>query len=384
MKNKILYFFALLTALTGCDKTPEGMPDRDADKAIVLISLNTDSLPGVGLNDAHLYWFDETDSLCLHNYYGSMQELAQNYTLLPKKSYTVTAVANAGKEFTVSPEISLAAFSKHLREQAEAYPDMVCGTLRLVVKEDQQLAYIKLAANDETNTEAECNLLLSIPSPRLPDFTGTKTGSTLALRGVAHIFKKGDSELFVTKRAMLTPTDEEGVYSMNLVLPKGEYSVNLWVDYTKDADTDNHYITTDPNQVSIPGKEDYTANSDTHDGFEKRIALTVDEDIQTEQIEMHRPLAKYRIVATDIEKYLQKRAERPELPAWEELRIFIGYEGFLPTTYSITESKPADAAEGYCYYSAWGEQEEPGKATVAKDYVFVNNPESSVYVTILF
>ena len=79
MRNKILYLLiGIVVALAGSDKALHEIPtDKPEGENIVSVGLNTDKAPDTPLNDAHLFWFDETDMLSRHDYYGSMEELAK-------------------------------------------------------------------------------------------------------------------------------------------------------------------------------------------------------------------------------------------------------------------------------------------------------------------
>lgn len=393
MIRKILYLLTLIVALTGCDKTLHEYPDNNKPQEgenIVKVGLNTDKSPNTPLKDVHLFWFDETDKLSRHDYYNSMQELAEARLTIPTGGYTIIAVLNTGKDLPVLnksradvPDLTLSDFTTWIKENEGNYPELLTGTLRHTIKDGNELVYIDVEEKTQGIKDSSVELLLTIPSPRLPDFVPVRSAGTPALRGVAYIFKKGTSELFITKRTMLTPTTTAGIYSMGLSLFKGDYDINLWVDYATDATTDNHYITTDADIVRILAPTDYTANADTRDAFSKRFSLTVDEGNNAAQsVDMHRPLAKYRLVATDVKKYDELRMQRG-YPALEDLKIEIAYEGFLPNSYSIIQSKPADAETGYKYTSALSEKEDT-KVTVGKDYIFVNGTQSFVTVTILF
>ena len=97
---------------------------------------------------------------------------------------------------------------------------------------------------------------------------------------------------------------------------------------------------------------------------------------------MYRPLAKYRLVANDVAKYNQLRAEC-KYPALEDLKISIVYEGFLPCAYNVSTQRPSDSDGGYGYASALSQQSDEA-VTVGKDFILVNGEQSFVTVTILF
>lgn len=384
MKRKILYLFTMLVALMSCDNAQHEQPAGDT---VVTVGLNTENVPDGPFNNVHLYWFDDTDKLFLHGYYPSMKELALARIVLPEGSYTAVAVLNTDADFNVPskaeglPDISLADFNKYVREQKENYEDMLTGTLSCVIKKGEQLLYIDLKEKGDVEEELDVKLLLNIPSADLPDFTPVRSTTAPALRATAFVFKKGVTEIFAVKRAMLASTENADVYSADVSLPKGEYDINLWVDYAVDAKTDNHYMTTDPDVISLVDKAVYRGSDDTRKAFSKRISLTVDGNAP-QAVDMYCPLAKYKLVATDVEKYEALRVQKG-YPALDALKVVISYEGYLPTAYSITEAKLADSEEGYSFSASILEQS-AAKALVATDYVLVNQEQSSVTVTILF
>lgn len=394
MKNRLIYLLMIFaTTLISCDKELHEIPtDKGTDEAVVTVSLKTEKTPNAPLKDVHLYWFDQTDKLYKQNYYSSMEDLARARIILPQGSYTIFAVLNVGADFNVMSSrstltaIDLNSFSKEVKEQEANYVNMLTGTLRNIIKSGSQLVYLDLHPQSTGIESERVKLQLKIPSTNLPQFAikaGTKGNSELALRGTAFIFKKGSTQLFAVKKSMLTPTETDGVYNMELSLFKGEYDVNLWCDYTDNETTDNHYITTGPDVITIQPQERYIGNTDSRDCFSKRFSLTVTEaNTSSLSVEMNRPLAKFQLVTTDIEAYEKQRLQK-NLPPLADLSIFIGYEGFLPSAYNITESKLANAKEGYFFYSTLSKVTTKD-AMIAKDYVLVNGAESSVVVTILF
>ena len=380
----------LLVILVGCDDTLHEIPtEKPVGEAVVTVSLNTEEAQQAPLNDVHLYWFNENDKLYKHDYYPTMEELALARVIIPEGSYTVFAVLNVGENFSVSqlrstlPDIDLGTFTKSVKAQESLYALMLTGTMRKMVKNGVQLVYVDLKPKSDGIKDASVELQLTFPSNNLPDSVTTRSASSLGLRGTAFVFKKGSNELFAVKRAMLTPVDvANGVYSMGLSLFDGEYDVNLWCDYTSEENTDLHYITTGPDVIYIQPKESYVGNTDARDGFSKRISLTLtDKNNEPVNVDMHRPLAKYRLVATDVAKYEARRITKG-LPELKDLQVEIDYEGFFPSAYNMKESILADAGVGYGYRSTLSEMT-ASAATVAKDYVLVNGTQSSVTVTIL-
>lgn len=384
MKKNIIYLLSVFVTFVGCSKNLDNLPDGIAEgETVVRVALNADSVAGASFNNICLFWFGESDRQLRNDYYASAEELALSQTVVAGGNYTIVAVVNAGGEFAPEPaDADLAGLQEYIAGQADNYPGLLTGVLRHTAVGTTQLAIIELRAKAAGSDEVETELQLTLPSPHLPDFVDSKADGSLALRTTAWIFKKGSTELFAVKRAMLAVTSTEGVYTMKLRLPAGEYDVNLWTDYTMDETTDNHYVTTDPEVVSILPKASYTANTDTRDGFAQHLSLTVEKTGNTPQaVNMIRPLAKYRLVATDVAEYDLLRT-RHGYPALADLKIEVVYEGFLPCAYSISQAKPADSKEGYVYASAVSEGTE-SETTLGKDYVFVNGEQSSISVSIL-
>ncbi len=381
---------SVLIVLSGCDKTPHGLPsDLPEDTGVVVsIGLNTEHVTGLPLTDIHLFWFDQTDRLIRHDFYNSMQELGLARVTLAEGSYTIIAVLNTGSDFTppvsrsAQPDTDLAKFAIWIKTQTGIYPDMLTGTLRHVMENGIELVYIDLEPKDEGIKTTNVALSLIFPFPRLPDYAPTRATTVPTLRGVVEIYQKGTSERLFTRRAMLVATEQENCYHFDLSLGVGEYDMDIWVDYTTEASTDNHYITTDLNPVRVLPRESYRANTDTRDAFARHITLNVTGEYVTEVVTMYRPLAKYRLVTTDVAKYNELRPKQ-DWPPLEDLNIEIAYEGFWPNAYSVPNAAPAGAEGGYSYTSAWSEQSET-EATAGKDYVFVNGTESFVRVNITF
>ena len=389
MKSIIISLLALSLSIVSCDSSLHEIPaDKPTDCAVVTLTLTSKSNIEKEFNDVHLYWFNESDQLCQHNYYSSMEELALSHQLMNCVSYTILALLNVGPDFSLPTSktslenLKLEETSNFINNLVNRYPNLLTGTLRTFVKDGEQLFSINVENGTDGINEASSELYLTIPSMDMPPFVSSRA-STPQLRATAHIFKKGSKELFATKRILLEPTTSPNVYKLGLSLFEGEFDVNLWVDYSINGTNDNHYITTHSDIIRILPKTDYWANDDYSDAFSKSLTVSVKNDSVTSQkVEMYRALAKYRIISTDVEQYKQMQAKK-NLPDLKTLKVFIGYEGFFPSAYSISDQKPADAELGYSYNTQLGTPTY-SDVEVAKDFVFVNGTESSVSVTILF
>lgn len=394
--KKALLGLTCMTAfiLTSCDKTAHEIPEEaPKDSPTVTVGINTDGIGDTPLKDVHLYFFDSSEMLSKHTYYPTMQSLALDRMLMESGYYTIFAVLNTEESLvpTLSravevPKISFAEFCQWVKSIDDGtYPDLSTGLVRYEVKEGVSQIMIDVKKGSEAVGFSNVTLNLTFPSPRLPDFVSAKSRAASdepRLRAVIEVYQKGTENRVLRKEEFVTATAAEGVYTAILQLNPGNYDVRLWADYTTDAKTDNHYVTADTKSIKILGKDQYRGNTDTRDAFTKVFTLTVGNNDQSEAITMHRPLAKYRLVANDVAKYNQLRAER-KYPAIEDLKISIAYEGFLPCAYNVSTQKPSDSVGGYGYASALSEQGDEA-VTVGKDFVLVNGEQSFVTVSIRF
>ena len=396
--KKAIYGLACMTAFffTSCDKTAHEIPEEaPKDAPTITVGINTDAIGDTPLKDVHLYFFDSSEMLSKHSYYPTMQSLALDRMLMESGYYTIFAVLNTEESCvptlsraTDLPQISFGEFCQWVKTLDDGtYPDLATGLVRYEVKDGVSQIIIEVKKGSEAVGFSNITLNLTFPSPRLPDFVPAQKKSRAAdndlkLRAVIEVYNQGTDTRVLRKEEFITAAATEGLYTSTLQLSPGNYDVRLWADYTADAQTDNHYITTDTRSIKILGKDQYRANTDARDAFTKALTLTVGNQDQSEAITMHRPLAKYRLVANDVAKYDQLRAER-NYPALEDLQISIIYEGFLPCAYNVSTQKPSNSDGGYGFYSTISEQT-VNAATVGKDFVLVNGEQSFVTVTILF
>ena len=397
-KRQLLWFACLsLLIPTACDKADED-GDIPEQTSAVTISLNTDAVTGKPLRDVHLYCFDKADKLVLHNYYEKTESLTRNPILLKEGYYTIITLFNTESGLIPSkrtlsrteteatradelPDISLSDFIDWLPTVSESYSDLLTGMIQSQLTQGPSPITMEIKNGLAGIGVADVTLQMTFPSPLLPDFVmqnSRATGTEVGLRTIIEAYKSGTEERVLRKETFVTKVNEEGLYTAKITLLPGDYDLRLWGDYAADANTDNHYITTNLKMVKVQPKEKYTANTDTRDAFSQTASVTVAAESLNKQITMHRPLAKYRLVTTDVAKYNELRPKQGWAPL-EDLNIEIVYEGFWPNAYSVPNASPAGAEVGYSYVSAWSE---PGKteATVGKDYVFVNGTESFVKV----
>ena len=126
--------------------------------------------------------------------------------------------------------------------------------------------------------------------------------------------------------------------------------------------------------------------TDKKDAYYTASVLNVDEEDTEQAITLTRPFARYRLIANDVEGYLNLIKNGENLPAIEDLQVCVTYEGFFPTGFDVATGKPNDALNIGINYttapvSATGYPETEARQ-VGADFVLTNGEESFVTVTV--
>ena len=161
---------------------------------------------------------------------------------------------------------------------------------------------------------------------------------------------------------------------------EGVFDVLLWSDCVPaDGGVSPFYDASDLRQVRLRTAA-YEACTDYKDAACASLAgVGVTSEGGSVEAVMERPLAKYRIVARDIDRY--RRLEG--VPAVKDLTVSVSCEGFFPSSFNVAAGKPNNAVEGVGYASrpSWTTDAD-GLTELASDYVMVNGSESSVRLTV--
>ena len=203
-------------------------------------------------------------------------------------------------------------------------------------------------------------------------------------------------------------SEEEYDRTLNINITEGNYSFLVWTDFVHANTTEDCYYKTDDfAEIILADRKNHIGNTDYRDAFrgEQSSLILADNpyyDIISRRaineitIPLERPMAKYKLIATDLLEFTryakrliaQKAADkengtRGETRAFDlnDYRVVIRYNGFMPCSFNMFTNKPADAWTGVFYESTLLELSED-EAELGFDYVFVNGNESSVSVTI--
>ncbi len=159
-------------------------------------------------------------------------------------------------------------------------------------------------------------------------------------------------------------------YSTLAVLPEGDWQIRCWADYVAKGSTDDlYYETGDFAAIALP--ELHSANTDYKDAFlgsaevslqrvgskQEPIAVTLD---------MERPLAKFRFIATDLErlmmKVLKEKLSSEEYSRWINARKLEkeAMNKVKEGETKVTVETPAELLPGSDVSNAWNPAKAPG------------------------
>ena len=177
-----------------------------------------------------------------------------------------------------------------------------------------------------------------------------------------------------------------------LSLVPGQYHCRAWVDFVPtDSVADYFYNTTDFDAISL--RMPYVGNTDYRDAFcgvqNFEVFLPELMPEQTLQMEMERPLAKYRFIATDLKEFAEMRLKESggDLTAavppidLSQYKVVVTYDGFLPSVFSLTTDRPVDALTGISFSTPLTQLSDE-EVEMAFDYVMVGPQEGGVNVSL--
>lgn len=383
---------------TACDRNAhEGEFPLPEGEGGIIVGLQTEGGAELPTDNIHLFFFGADDRLAAHRYYDRPEDMALNVIHLAAGSYTVVAVVNTGADFMPPstradlPSITLSDFVEWLNTVVSDYPDLLTGIVHVETETgDIERIVITLKVGTEGVRLPVLRLRLTLPGEDMPEYKPQEksraAGTGYNLRCVAELYLQGtDKRVF--HRPLPPAKQEDGTYLVELPAKAGNYDLHLWTDYARtDALLeDTYYHTADLKAVTLVTDPGYTANTDAKDAaYFTQADISLAETSGEMKVKLERPLAKYRLIATDVEAY-RKLTEKNEekFPPLEELNAMISYNGYFPNGFNVTSGKPNSSVDGIIYCATLHPASENEKEVqIGSDWVFVNGTESLVNVAI--
>ena len=355
----LLHILLTIVWLASCDRNVHedefSLPEGTGG---LIVGLQTDG--DIPAQDVHFFVFNIAGELTHHEYFDDPRKAALHAASLPPSSYTAVAVLNVGADFmppssraeSTLPDITLSEFVKWLKNVSSQYPHLLTGIGNVEV-ERGEVARITLTLQSGTEgiRFSTLRLQLTLPQPQLPDYvSGIKSRAAetdYKLRCIAELCPAETDKVVLHKQ--ITPSPQaDGTYLIELEAVPYAYHLRLWTDYARiEAPlSDTYYHTGSLKNVTIVTTP-YTANTDAKDAAYHAGNITLPEAGTTLAVQMQRPLAKYRLIAEDVEAYRTLTKTEPDkYPPLEELTATVQYEGYFPSEFNVTTGKPVNSTTG--------------------------------------
>lgn len=367
--------------LASCDKEEhkEEYPLPDGQGALV-IGWESEA----EVNSLAVYLFDSSGFAVLYNkVYDNPHEVTSEYIPMAGGDYTLLMVANA--DSTALPqETTVADLTEWLKAHAGDYPGLLTASAQIeVIPGDIHRLTLELKNGTSGINLATVTLRLALPDKTMPDYPASRSadGESQPLRCVAEVWQTGTDNC-VHHRIQDCTLQADGTYLAELSLMPGNYNLRLWADWNG-----GYYNTDDLSAVTVL-TDSYVANGETDkkDAYYTASVLNVGEEDTEQAITLTRPFARYRLIANDVEGYLNLIKNGEDLPAIEDLQVRVTYEGFFPTGFNVATGKPNDALNIGIHYTSMPTIAEGYNETEARqvgaDFVLTNGEESFVTVTV--
>ena len=251
----------------------------------------------------------------------------------------------------------------------------------------------------EVNTEVTLNLEL-VPLEIITQKnarSGTnkaRSGTTKADNGYRRRFiieAWREGKAIARQVTVMETAEEEGgdgkiSLPIHLKLHALDYTLAVWTDYVAAGTTDDLYYDTD-NLQQVACRDPYTGSTDYRDCLYGTAALDLrqyrDEwnaRVQV-KVDMVRPLAKYELIATDVQKFLLKTQK--QRAGGTAYTITVSYGFYFPLGFNVLTGKPDRSEMGVAFTAPLVVTDNgSGECTLASDYIFVNGDESYVPLSI--
>lgn len=160
-------------------------------------------------------------------------------------------------------------------------------------------------------------------------------------------------------------------HDIALRLNPGKYRVIAWTHYVEDQEVFKRFAFDNLKTTSISDYQAYNGNSDMADAFRsvKYIDIASSRAGQEFDVEMTRPVAKFEVYATDIDKFT-KRLGNSDLTEGKYTAKII-YSGYVPSVYDLIMDYVKDSRLNLSFTGPITMINDH-EARIGFDYLFVN------------
>lgn len=241
---------------------------------------------------------------------------------------------------------------------------------------------------DPTLVEVSADVILNLPFDPLefkakPSVWGV---DVYHRRFIVEVKRDGKT---VVHRMVVMDKMTEDQYSLpiRLKLHAVEYTLAVWTDYVRsDTGADLYYNAEDMENISYT--DPYVGNMDSRDCFYGTVVMDLrpyrnqwNAQVKV-SVDMVRPMARYEIIATDVEDFLKKRKAVNGIDV-QEFFIRVFYDFYFPTAFDVWTGKPNDSRLDVTFTTPFDMPEDGSQeCVICSDYIFVGSTGSFVPITI--
>ena len=239
---------------------------------------------------------------------------------------------------------------------------------------------------DPTEVNVEVNLTLDLNLPE----QGNEENSSARVSANTDYLHRFIVEAYFNRQPVARQVFVENITDrthlslpVSMKLHARSYQLVVWKDYVsaETPEEDLHYNTQSLVPV-IPNRASHTGNTEYKDVFvgTTSLDLTAYADqwgaVVEQDVALQRPVARYELIATDVDKFLQRIADGEV--SGERFTARIKYSGYLPVGYNVLDDVPKHSLMYMQYNTSFDVPEEgTDELRVGFDYVFVSNEGSA-------
>ena len=176
---------------------------------------------------------------------------------------------------------------------------------------------------------------------------------------------------------------------VHLKLYAVEYTLAVWTDYVVAGTTTDLYYNTE-NLQQVTCTTPYTGSTGYRDCLYGSTTLDLrpyrDEwNVRVQaKVDMVRPLAKYRIIATDVQEFLAKTQRQRDAEGGNNTyTVTFSYGFYFPLGFNTATGKPMNSVQGVTFSTPLTIPDDgTEKCPLGSDFIFVNGTESFVPLNI--
>ncbi len=203
--------------------------------------------------------------------------------------------------------------------------------------------------------------------------------------------RDADTTLLLTRRL-----SDAYAFGIDMELPAGFYKFIAWSDHVdKGTTSDKYWNTGNFAEITYASREDYEGCNDYKDAFQGTVSTLIHYDQESDgnivsqvaTLELERPLAKFRFIATDLKAFVERELARAEQKDEEtsrsvnpeDYRVVFYYTGYMPCSFNMFTNKPNDSWTSVTFDGRMLPLEND-EMELGFDYVLVNGKESKISV----